>query len=249
MQSGSLRSTLERGAGDTQGNSSCRRTSGGAAGEARRRPLKPACARLCALTSARAGDAARLLPPAPVRRLSPRSAACDPRKRHADARRAACRPGAAALMRRLLATRHSPLATRHSPLATRQAPSAKRQAPSAKRQAPSAKRQAPSAKRQAPSAKRQAPSAKQQAPSAKRQAPSAKRQAPSAKRQAPSAKRQAPIGHRSSSSVPSGGRAPLPRRRARAGCRRRNDPAGHCAMGAPQRASRRSPACGYYQIW
>ncbi|CAJ4841412.1 putative 60S ribosomal protein L19 [Burkholderia pseudomallei] len=196
-----------KGAGDTQGNSSCRRTSGGAAGEARRRPLKPACARLCALTSARAGDAARLLPPAPVRRLSPRSAACDPRKRHADARRAACRPGAAALMRRLLATRHSPLATRHSPSATRQAPSAKRQAPSAKRQAPSAKRQAPSAKR------------------------------------------QAPIGHRSSSSVPSGGRAPLPRRRARAGCRRRNDPAGHCAMGAPQRASRRSPACGYYQIW
>ncbi len=157
-----------KGAGDTQGNSSCRRTSGGAAGEARRRPLKPACARLCALTSARAGDAARLLPPAPVRRLSPRSAACDPRKRHADARRAACRPGAAALMRRLLATRHSPLATRHSPLATRQAPSATRQAPSAKRQAPSAKRQAPSAKRQAPSAKRQAPSAKRQAPSAKR---------------------------------------------------------------------------------
>ncbi|KGC72498.1 putative 60S ribosomal protein L19 [Burkholderia pseudomallei] len=149
-----------KGAGDTQGNSSCRRTSGGAAGEARRRPLKPACARLCALTSARAGDAARLLPPAPVRRLSPRSAACDPRKRHADARRAACRPGAAALMRRLLATRHSPLAKRQAPLAKRQAPSAKRQAPSAKRQAPSAKRQAPSAKRQAPSAKRQAPSAK-----------------------------------------------------------------------------------------
>ncbi|CAJ4859332.1 putative 60S ribosomal protein L19 [Burkholderia pseudomallei] len=143
-----------KGAGDTQGNSSCRRTSGGAAGEARRRPLKPACARLCALTSARAGDAARLLPPAPVRRLSPRSAACDPRKRHADARRAACRPGAAALMRRLLATRHSPLATRHSPSAKRHSPSAKRQAPSAKRQAPSAKRQAPSAKRQAPSAKR-----------------------------------------------------------------------------------------------
>ncbi|KGW42074.1 putative 60S ribosomal protein L19 [Burkholderia pseudomallei MSHR1000] len=149
-----------KGAGDTQGNSSCRRTSGGAAGEARRRPLKPACARLCALTSARAGDAARLLPPAPVRRLSPRSAACDPRKRHADARRAACRPGAAALMRRLLATRHSPLAKRQAPSAKRQAPSAKRQAPSAKRQAPSAKRQAPSAKRQAPSAKRQAPSAK-----------------------------------------------------------------------------------------
>ncbi|CAJ6622818.1 50S ribosomal protein L19 [Burkholderia pseudomallei] len=185
-----------KGAGDTQGNSSCRRTSGGAAGEARRRPLKPACARLCALTSARAGDAARLLPPAPVRRLSPRSAACDPRKRHADARRAACRPGAAALMRRLLATRHSPLATRQAPSATRQAPSAKRQAPSAKRQAPSAKRQAPSAKRQAPSANRQAPSAKRQAPSAKRQAPSAKRQAPSAKRQAPSAKRRSDIDRR-----------------------------------------------------
>ncbi len=183
-----------KGAGDTQGNSSCRCTSGGAAGEARRRPFV-ACHR--------------------------RTAARDPRERHADARRAACRPGAAALMRRLLATRRAPLATR----------------------------QAPSAKRQAPSAKRQAPSAKRQAPSAKRQAPSAKRQAPSAKRQAPSAKRQAPIGHRSSSSVPSGGRAPLPRRRARAGCRRRNNPAGHCAMGAPQRASRRSPACGYYQIW
>ncbi|KGV58271.1 putative 60S ribosomal protein L19 [Burkholderia pseudomallei ABCPW 91] len=231
-----------KGAGDTQGNSSCRRTSGGAAGEARRRPLKPACARLCALTSARAGDATRVLPPVTVRRLSPRSAACDPRKRHADARRAACRPGAAALMRRLLATRRAPLAERR-------APSAKRQAPSAERRAPSAERRAPSAERRAPSAERRAPSAKRQAPSAKRQAPSAKRQAPSAKRQAPSAKRQAPIGHRSSSSVPSGGRAPLPRRRARAGCRRRNDPAGHCAMGAPQRASRRSPACGYYQIW
>ncbi|AIV87713.1 putative 60S ribosomal protein L19 [Burkholderia pseudomallei B03] len=213
-----------KGAGDTQGNSSCRRTSGGAAGEARRRPLKPACARLCALTSARAGDAARLLPPAPVRRLSPRSAACDPRKRHADARRAACRPGAAALMRRLLATRHSPLATRHSPLATRQAPSAKRQAPSAKRQAPSAKRQAPSAKRQAPSAKRQAPSAKRQAPSAKRQAPSAKRQAPSAKRQAPSADRTSIVVIRSlrracaASPPPSARRLPATQRSGRALC-------------------------------
>ncbi|CAM8828584.1 Putative 60S ribosomal protein L19 [Burkholderia pseudomallei] len=215
-----------KGAGDTQGNSSCRRTSGGAAGEARRRPLKPACARLCALTSARAGDAARVLPPVTVRRLSPAVRSVRPTQ-------APCRCAA----RRMPTRRRRPDAsiTRHSPLA--------------KRQAPSAKRQAPSAKRQAPSAKRQAPSAKRQAPSAKRQAPSAKRQAPSAKRQAPSAKRQAPIGHRSSSSVPSGGRAPLPRRRARAGCRRRNDPAGHCAMGAPQRASRRSPACGYYQIW
>ncbi len=187
-----------KGAGDTQGNSSCRRTSGGAAGEARRRPLKPACARLCALTSARAGDAARVLPPAPVRRLSPAD-------RGARPARAPCRCAA----RRMPTRRRRPDAsiTRHSPSATRHSPSAKRQAPSAKRQAPSAKRQAPSAKR------------------------------------------QAPIGHRSSSSVPSGGRAPLPRRRARAGCRRRNNPAGHCAMGAPQRASRRSPACGYYQIW
>ncbi|CAJ6076547.1 putative 60S ribosomal protein L19 [Burkholderia pseudomallei] len=208
-----------KGAGDTQGNSSCRRTSGGAAGEARRRPLAPACVRLCALTSARAGDAARVLPPVTVRRLSPAVRSVRPTQ-------APCRCAA----RRMPTRRRRPDAsiTRHSPLATRQAPSATRQAPSAKRQAPSAKRQAPSAKRQAPSAKRQAPSAK---------------------RQAPSAKRQAPIGHRSSSSVPSCGRAPLPRRRARAGCRRRNDPAGHCAMGAPQRASRRSPACGYYQIW
>ncbi|CAJ2804248.1 putative 60S ribosomal protein L19 [Burkholderia pseudomallei] len=194
-----------KGAGDTQGNSSCRCTSGGAAGEARRRPLVPARDRLCALTSARAGDAARVLPPAPVRRLSPAD-------RGARPARAPCRCAA----RRMPTRRRRPDAsiTRHSPSATRHSPSAKRQAPSAKRQAPSAKRQAPSAKRQAPSAKR-----------------------------------QAPIGHRSSSSVPSGGRAPLPRRRARAGCRRRNDPAGHCAMGAPQRASRRSPACGYYQIW
>ncbi len=213
-----------KGAGDTQGNSSCRRTSGGAAGEARRRPLKPACARLCALTSARAGDAARVLPPAPVRRLSPRSAACDPRKRHADARRAACRPGAAALMRRLLATRRAPLAERRAPSAKRQAPSAKRQAPSAKRQAPSAKRQAPSAKRQAPSAKRQAPSAKRQAPSAKRQAPSAKRQAPSAKRQAPSADRTSIVVIRSflracaASPPPSARRLPATQRSGRALC-------------------------------
>ncbi|KGW07497.1 putative 6-phosphofructokinase [Burkholderia pseudomallei TSV 25] len=178
-----------KGAGDTQGNSSCRRTSGGAAGEARRRPLVPARDRLCALTSARAGDAARVLPPAPVRRLSPAD-------RGARPARAPCRCAA----RRMPTRRRRPDAsiTRHSPSATRQAPSAKRQAPSAKRQAPSAKRQAPSAKRQAPSAKRQAPSAKRQAPSAKRQAPSAKRQAPSAKRQAPSAKRQAPSAKRRS---------------------------------------------------
>ncbi|VBT32737.1 50S ribosomal protein L19 [Burkholderia pseudomallei] len=194
-----------KGAGDTQGNSSCRRTSGGAAGEARRRPLAPACVRLCALTSARAGDAARVLPPVTVRRLSP--AVRSVRPTQAPCRCAARRMPTRRRRPDASITRHSPLATRHSPLATRQAPSATRQAPSAKRQAPSAKRQAPSAKR------------------------------------------QAPIGHRSSSSVPSCGRAPLPRRRARAGCRRRNDPAGHCAMGAPQRASRRSPACGYYQIW
>ncbi|CAJ4063261.1 putative 60S ribosomal protein L19 [Burkholderia pseudomallei] len=222
-----------KGAGDTQGNSSCRRTSGGAAGEARRRPLAPACVRLCALTSARAGDAARVLPPVTVRRLSP--AVRSVRPTQAPCRCAARRMPTRRRRPDASITRHSPLATRHSPLATRHSPLAKRQAPLAKRHSPSATRQAPLAKRQAPSAKRQAPSAK--------------RQAPSAKRQAPSAKRQAPIGHRSSSSVPSGGRAPLPRRRARAGCRRRNDPAGHCAMGAPQRASRRSPACGYYQIW
>ncbi|CAJ7589723.1 putative 60S ribosomal protein L19 [Burkholderia pseudomallei] len=148
-----------KGAGDTQGNSSCRRTSGGAAGEARRRPLAPACVRLCALTSARAGDAARVLPPVTVRRLSPAVRSVRPTQ-------APCRCAA----RRMPTRRRRPDAsiTRHSPLATRQAPSATRQAPSAKRQAPSAKRQAPSAKRQAPSAKRQAPSAKRQAPSAKR---------------------------------------------------------------------------------
>ncbi|VBR15482.1 50S ribosomal protein L19 [Burkholderia pseudomallei] len=194
-----------KGAGDTQGNSSCRRTSGGAAGEARRRPLAPACVRLCALTSARAGDAARVLPPVTVRRLSP--AVRSVRPTQAPCRCAARRMPTRRRRPDASITRHSPLATRHSPLA------------------------------------------KRQAPLATRHSPSAKRQAPSAKRQAPSAKRQAPIGHRSSSSVPSCGRAPLPRRRARAGCRRRNDPAGHCAMGAPQRASRRSPACGYYQIW
>ncbi|CAJ3519328.1 putative 60S ribosomal protein L19 [Burkholderia pseudomallei] len=140
-----------KGAGDTQGNSSCRRTSGGAAGEARRRPLAPACVRLCALTSARAGDAARVLPPVTVRRLSPAVRSVRPTQ-------APCRCAA----RRMPTRRRRPDAsiTRHSPLATRQAPSATRQAPLAKRQAPSAKRQAPSAKRQAPSAKRQAPSAK-----------------------------------------------------------------------------------------
>ncbi|KGX11489.1 putative 60S ribosomal protein L19 [Burkholderia pseudomallei] len=176
-----------KGAGDTQGNSSCRRTSGGAAGEARRRPLKPACARLCALTSARAGDAARVLPPVTVRRLSPAVRSVRPTQ-------APCRCAA----RRMPTRRRRPDAsiTRHSPSATRQAPLAKRHSPLATRHSPLAKRQAPSAKRQAPSAKRQAPSAKRQAPSAKRQAPSAKRQAPSAKRQAPSAKRRSDIDRR-----------------------------------------------------
>ncbi|CAK0371930.1 putative 60S ribosomal protein L19 [Burkholderia pseudomallei] len=178
-----------KGAGDTQGNSSCRRTSGGAAGEARRRPLAPACVRLCALTSARAGDAARVLPPVTVRRLSPAVRSVRPTQ-------APCRCAA----RRMPTRRRRPDAsiTRHSPLATRQAPSAKRHSPSAERRAPSAERRAPSAERRAPSAKRQAPSAKRQASSAKRQAPSAKRQAPSAKRQAPSAKRQAPSAKRRS---------------------------------------------------
>ncbi|CAJ3608459.1 putative 60S ribosomal protein L19 [Burkholderia pseudomallei] len=162
-----------KGAGDTQGNSSCRRTSGGAAGEARRRPLAPACVRLCALTSARAGDAARVLPPVTVRRLSP--AVRSVRPTQAPCRCAARRMPTRRRRPDASITRHSPLATRHSPLATRQAPSATRQAPLAKRHSPSATRQAPSAKRQAPSAKRQAPSAKRQAPSAKRQAPSADR--------------------------------------------------------------------------
>ncbi|CAJ4755526.1 50S ribosomal protein L19 [Burkholderia pseudomallei] len=154
-----------KGAGDTQGNSSCRRTSGGAAGEARRRPLVPARARsrplVCAYVRsrrrcrARSPAGARSSPVTAVRGVRPTQAPC-----RCAARRAACRPGAAALMRRLLATRRAPSAKRRAPSAERRAPSAERRAPSAKRQAPSAKRQAPSAKRQAPSAKRQAPSAK-----------------------------------------------------------------------------------------
>ncbi|CAJ8633176.1 50S ribosomal protein L19 [Burkholderia pseudomallei] len=132
-----------KGAGDTQGNSSCRCTSGGAAG-ARSCPLATACVRLRPLAPAMPRAFSRRRPFVACHR---RTAARDPRERHADARRAACRPGAAALMRRLLATRRAPLATRQAPSAKRQAPSAKRQAPSAKRQAPSAKRQAPSAKR------------------------------------------------------------------------------------------------------
>ncbi|CAJ6120186.1 putative 60S ribosomal protein L19 [Burkholderia pseudomallei] len=162
-----------KGAGDTQGNSSCRRTSGGAAGEARRRPLVPARARsrplVCAYVRsrrrcrARSPAGARSSPVTAVRGVRPTQAPC-----RCAARRAACRPGAAALMRRLLATRRAPSAKRRAPSAERRAPSAERRAPSAERQAPSAKRQAPSAKRQAPSAKRQAPSAKRQAPSADR---------------------------------------------------------------------------------
>ncbi|CAJ2779530.1 50S ribosomal protein L19 [Burkholderia pseudomallei] len=227
MQSGSLRSTLERGRAIRK---EIRRAGALAAG----RPAKRAGARSCPLATA----CVRLRPLAPAmpRAFSRRRpfVACHRGPRRATHASAMPMRGAP---RRMPTRRRRPDAsiTRHSP--------------SAERQAPSAERRAPSAERRAPSAERRAPSAKRQAPSAKRQAPSAKRQAPSAKRQAPSAKRQAPIGHRSSSSVPSCGRAPLPRRRARAGCRRRNDPAGHCAMGAPQRASRRSPACGYYQIW
>ncbi|CAJ7475645.1 50S ribosomal protein L19 [Burkholderia pseudomallei] len=227
MQSGSLRSTLERGRAIRK---EIRRAGALAAG----RPAKRAGARSCPLATA----CVRLRPLAPAmpRAFSRRRpfVACHRGPRRATHASAMPMRGAP---RRMPTRRRRPDAsiTRHSP--------------SAERRAPSAERRAPSAERRAPSAERRAPSAKRQAPSAKRQAPSAKRQAPSAKRQAPSAKRQAPIGHRSSSSVPSCGRAPLPRRRARAGCRRRNDPAGHCAMGAPQRASRRSPARGYYQIW
>ncbi|CAJ4775254.1 50S ribosomal protein L19 [Burkholderia pseudomallei] len=234
MQSGSLRSTLERGRAIRK---EIRRAGALAAG----RPAKRAGARSCPLATA----CVRLRPLAPAmpRAFSRRRpfVACHRGPRRATHASAMPMRGAP---RRMPTRRRRPDAS-----ITRHSPSAERQAPSAERRAPSAERRAPSAERRAPSAKRRAPSAKRQAPSAKRQAPSAKRQAPSAKRQAPSAKRQAPIGHRSSSSVPSCGRAPLPRRRARAGCRRRNDPAGHCAMGAPQRASRRSPACGYYQIW
>ncbi len=213
MQSGSLRSTLERGRAIRK---EIRRAGALAAG----RPAKRAGARSCPLATA----CVRLRPLAPAM------------------------PRAFSRRRPFVACHRGPRrATHASAMPMRGAP---RRMPTRRRRPDaSITRHSPSAERQAPSAKRQAPSAKRQAPSAKRQAPSAKRQAPSAKRQAPSAKRQAPIGHRSSSSVPSCGRAPLPRRRARAGCRRRNDPAGHCAMGAPQRASRRSPACGYYQIW
>ncbi len=192
MQSGSLRSTLERGRAIRK---EIRRAGALAAG----RPAKRAGARSCPLATA----CVRLRPLAPAM------------------------PRAFSRRRPFVACHRGPRrATHASAMPMRGAP-----------------RRMPTRRRR-PDA-----SITRHSPSAERRAPSAKRQAPSAKRQAPSAKRQAPIGHRSSSSVPSCGRAPLPRRRARAGCRRRNDPAGHCAMGAPQRASRRSPACGYYQIW
>ncbi|KOT06319.1 putative 6-phosphofructokinase [Burkholderia mallei] len=174
MQSGSLRSTLERGRAIRK---EIRRAGALAAG----RPAKRAGARSCPLATA----CVRLRPLAPAmpRAFSRRRpfVACHRGPRRATHASAMPMRGAP---RRMPTRRRRPDAsiTRHSPSAERQAPSAKRQAPSAKRQAPSAKRQAPSAKRQAPSAKRQAPSAKRQAPSAKRQAPSAKRQAPSAKR-------------------------------------------------------------------
>ncbi|CAJ2874819.1 50S ribosomal protein L19 [Burkholderia pseudomallei] len=167
MQSGSLRSTLERGRAIRK---EIRRAGALAAG----RPAKRAGARSCPLATA----CVRLRPLAPAmpRAFSRRRpfVACHRGPRRATHASAMPMRGAP---RRMPTRRRRPDAsiTRHSPSAERQAPSAERRAPSAERRAPSAKRQAPSAKRQAPSAKRQAPSAKRQAPSAKRQAPSAKR--------------------------------------------------------------------------
>ncbi len=152
MQSGSLRSTLERGRAIRK---EIRRAGALAAG----RPAKRAGARSCPLATA----CVRLRPLAPAmpRAFSRRRpfVACHRGPRRATHASAMPMRGAP---RRMPTRRRRPDAsiTRHSPSAERQAPSAKRQAPSAKRQAPSAKRQAPSAKRQAPSAKRQAPSAK-----------------------------------------------------------------------------------------
>ncbi|CAJ2784489.1 50S ribosomal protein L19 [Burkholderia pseudomallei] len=174
MQSGSLRSTLERGRAIRK---EIRRAGALAAG----RPAKRAGARSCPLATA----CVRLRPLAPAmpRAFSRRRpfVACHRGPRRATHASAMPMRGAP---RRMPTRRRRPDAsiTRHSPSAERQAPSAERRAPSAERRAPSAERRAPSAERQAPSAKRQAPSAKRQAPSAKRQAPSAKRQAPSAKR-------------------------------------------------------------------
>ncbi|CAJ2771857.1 50S ribosomal protein L19 [Burkholderia pseudomallei] len=174
MQSGSLRSTLERGRAIRK---EIRRAGALAAG----RPAKRAGARSCPLATA----CVRLRPLAPAmpRAFSRRRpfVACHRGPRRATHASAMPMRGAP---RRMPTRRRRPDAsiTRHSPSAERQAPSAERRAPSAERRAPSAERRAPSAERRAPSAKRQAPSAKRQAPSAKRQAPSAKRQAPSAKR-------------------------------------------------------------------
>ncbi|CAJ9447723.1 50S ribosomal protein L19 [Burkholderia pseudomallei] len=160
MQSGSLRSTLERGRAIRK---EIRRAGALAAG----RPAKRAGARSCPLATA----CVRLRPLAPAmpRAFSRRRpfVACHRGPRRATHASAMPMRGAP---RRMPTRRRRPDAsiTRHSPSAERQAPSAERRAPSAERQAPSAKRQAPSAKRQAPSAKRQAPSAKRQAPSADR---------------------------------------------------------------------------------
>ncbi|CAJ4703762.1 50S ribosomal protein L19 [Burkholderia pseudomallei] len=167
MQSGSLRSTLERGRAIRK---EIRRAGALAAG----RPAKRAGARSCPLATA----CVRLRPLAPAmpRAFSRRRpfVACHRGPRRATHASAMPMRGAP---RRMPTRRRRPDAsiTRHSPSAERRAPSAERRAPSAERRAPSAERRAPSAKRQAPSAKRQAPSAKRQAPSAKRQAPSAKR--------------------------------------------------------------------------
>ncbi|CAJ2861207.1 50S ribosomal protein L19 [Burkholderia pseudomallei] len=167
MQSGSLRSTLERGRAIRK---EIRRAGALAAG----RPAKRAGARSCPLATA----CVRLRPLAPAmpRAFSRRRpfVACHRGPRRATHASAMPMRGAP---RRMPTRRRRPDAsiTRHSPSAERQAPSAERRAPSAERRAPSAERRAPSAKRQAPSAKRQAPSAKRQAPSAKRQAPSADR--------------------------------------------------------------------------
>ncbi|CAJ3440355.1 50S ribosomal protein L19 [Burkholderia pseudomallei] len=160
MQSGSLRSTLERGRAIRK---EIRRAGALAAG----RPAKRAGARSCPLATA----CVRLRPLAPAmpRAFSRRRpfVACHRGPRRATHASAMPMRGAP---RRMPTRRRRPDAsiTRHSPSAERRAPSAERRAPSAERQAPSAKRQAPSAKRQAPSAKRQAPSAKRQAPSADR---------------------------------------------------------------------------------
>ncbi|CAJ3463987.1 50S ribosomal protein L19 [Burkholderia pseudomallei] len=167
MQSGSLRSTLERGRAIRK---EIRRAGALAAG----RPAKRAGARSCPLATA----CVRLRPLAPAmpRAFSRRRpfVACHRGPRRATHASAMPMRGAP---RRMPTRRRRPDAsiTRHSPSAERQAPSAERRAPSAERRAPSAERRAPSAERRAPSAKRQAPSAKRQAPSAKRQAPSADR--------------------------------------------------------------------------